>query len=75
MQRGQEWTKYGIFTLDGQVYGTFDATLGHRAIELQGQTVRMGWQADGKYLTCTAITEEPAVEEQSEADRQPGEEG
>lgn len=69
------WTKYGITTTAGVVYGTFDKAIGEEAQKHKGCDVLIHWKRDGQYLTCTGI--EPSginqAEEQSEHEREPGE--
>lgn len=51
----KEWTRYGITTSEGVIYGTFDKTLGDLAQKLKGHEATITWERDGKYLTCTDI--------------------
>jgi hypothetical protein len=59
----KSWTKYGIKTDAGIIYGTFDKEIGGVAQQLKGQGAALEWKRDGQYLTCTDIepTEQSSV--------------
>jgi hypothetical protein len=71
----KDWTKYGIITAAGVIYGTFDKKIGEQAQGARGYEVALTWKRDGKYLTCTEIApvEVAMAEEQDEREREPGE--
>jgi phage recombination protein Bet len=73
----KSWTKYGIKTDAGIIYGTFDKEIGEVAQQLKGQDAVLRWKREGQYLTCTGIEGIVDVisEEQNGYEREPGDDG
>jgi len=67
------WTKYGLL-IDGEWYSTFSGTLGAEAEGLQGETVTVEWEQDGKFKTAKTIAimgDRPAATEKDLLDDLP----
>ena len=67
------WVKYGL-KIDGEWYSTFDRKLGEAAESIQGETVTVEWEQDGKFKTAKTIAiigDQPAATEKDLLDDLP----